>query len=464
VNLAITKPFLFFFLPVVLLGLGGGCAILPKVSDAIDNASTQEPPQILSSKGLLSPERSQALMERLKRSVAPTDMLERYSAVIESVSGSPLTSGNKVTLLIDGPATYAAMFKAMEDAKDHINLETFIIEDDETGRRFSDLLLKKQAEGVQVNLIYDSRGSFSTPAPFFQRLRDAGIQLVAFNPVNPLKTRKSWSVAHSDHRKILIVDGKVVFTGGVNISAVYSSGRSGRQPEKKPSIPWRDTDVRIEGPVVAEFQKLFLETWQSQKGPKLSGPNYFPDLKAVGNAFVRAVGSSPGETNRLTFVLYVSAIAFSEKSLHVTNAYFAPDDETVDALHDAARRGVDVKIILPGTTDSSLTMNAGRYYYSDLLKSGVKLYRRRNVLLHSKTAVIDNVWSTVGSTNMDFWSFSINDEVNAVILSKEFAAEMEEMFARDLAESEEIRLEAWKKRPVFERVKQWIAHKFRRWL
>jgi cardiolipin synthase len=464
VNLAITRPFLFLFLSVVLPGLGGGCATLPKVSDAIDNASTQEPPQILSSKGLLSPERSQALMERLKRSVAPTDMLERYSAVIESVSGSPLTSGNKVTLLIDGPATYAAMFKAMEDAKDHINLETFIIEDDETGRRFSDLLLKKQAEGVQVNLIYDSRGSFSTPSPFFQRLRDAGIQIVAFNPVNPLKTRKSWTLAHSDHRKILIVDGKIVFTGGVNISAVYSSGRSGRQPEKKPSIPWRDTDVRIEGPVVAEFQKLFLDTWQSQKGPILSGRNYFPDLKAVGNALVRAVGSSPGETNRLTFVLYVSAITFSEKSLHVTNAYFAPDDETVDALRDAARRGVDVKIILPGTTDSSLTMNAGRYYYSELLKSGVRLYRRRDVLLHSKTAVIDNVWSTVGSTNMEFWSFSINDEVNAVILSKEFAAEMEEMFARDLAESEEIRLEAWKKRPVLDKIKQWIAHRFKRWL
>jgi len=464
VNLAIIKPFLFFFLPVVLPGLGGGCATLPKVSDAIDNAATQEPPQILSARGLLSPERSQALMERLKRSVAPTDMVERYSAVIESVSGSPLTSGNKVTLLIDGPATYAAMFQAMEDARDHINLETFIIEDDETGRRFSDLLLKKQAEGVQVNLIYDSRGSFSTPSPFFQRLRDAGIQIVAFNPVNPLKTRKSWTLAHSDHRKILIVDGKIVFTGGVNISAVYSSGRSGRQPEKKPSIPWRDTDVRIEGPVVAEFQKLFLDTWQSQKGPILSGRNYFPDLKAVGNALVRAVGSSPGETNRLTFVLYVSAITFSEKSLHVTNAYFAPDDETVDALRDAARRGVDVKIILPGTTDSSLTMNAGRYYYSELLKSGVRLYRRRDVLLHSKTAVIDNVWSTVGSTNMEFWSFSINDEVNAVILSKEFAAEMEEMFARDLAESEEIRLEAWKKRPVLDKIKQWIAHRFKRWL
>ena len=188
--MTIIKSFMLFILSVSMLGLGGGCATLPKVSEAIDNASTQEPPQILSAKGMLSPEKSKVLMERLKRSVAPTDMLERYSAVIESVSGSPLTSGNKVTLLIDGPPTYAAMFKAMENARDHINIETFIIEDDETGRKFSDLWLKKQAEGVQVNLLYDSRGSFYTPAAFFQRLRDAGVQVVAFNPVNPLKARR----------------------------------------------------------------------------------------------------------------------------------------------------------------------------------------------------------------------------------------------------------------------------------
>jgi cardiolipin synthase A/B len=466
----IIRLFLLFFLSVSLLSLGGGCTSLPKVSDVIDEAPAQEPPQILSAKGLLSPEKSKALMDRLKNSVAPTDMLQRYSAVIESVSGSPLTNGNKVTLLIDGPATYAAMFKAMENARDHINMETFIIEDDETGRSFSDLLLKKQAEGVQVNLIYDSRGSFSTPAPFFQRLRDAGIQIVAFNPVNPLETHGSWSVAHPDHRKILIVDGKVVCTGGVNISAVYTnqlsggSKLSGGKQDNVAAMPWRDTDVQIEGPVVAEFQKLFFDTWQRQKGPKLSERNYFPEMKAVGNALVRAVGSSPGETNRLTFVLYVSAITFSENSLHLTNAYFVPDEETVNALIDAARRGVDVKIVLPGTTDSSLTMNAGRYYYSELLKSGVKLYERRDVLLHAKTAVIDNVWSTVGSTNMDFWSFSTNDEVNAVILNKEFAAEMEKMFAGDLAESDEIRLEAWGKRPVLNRVKEWFAHQFQRWL
>lgn len=460
----------FFLLAASLPGFGHGCATLPKVSGVIDNASVREQPRIVSSKGLLSPEKSEALIERQKRSVPPTDILKRYSAVIESVSGSPLTHGNKVTLLVDGPATYAAMFKAMESARDHINIETFIFEDDETGRRFAELMLKKQAEGVQVNLIYDSRGSFLTPAPFFQRLRDGGIQVISFNPINPLKTRKSWNVANLDHRKILIVDGKVVFTGGINISAVYSSspsgsgGLTGGTRGKKAPMPWRDTDVRIEGPAVAEFQKLFLETWALQKGPKLSPRNYFPKQEAAGNVLVRAVGSSPGASNRLTFVLYVTAITFAENSLHLTNAYFVPDAETLKALCDAAGRGVDVKLILPGTTDSAMTFNAGRYHYTRLLKSGVKLYERRDVLLHAKTAVIDNVWSTVGSTNMDFWSFSSNDEVNAVILDRDFASEMERMFAGDISKSIEIRLADWEKRPLLEKVKEWFAHRFERWL
>ncbi len=465
-----TNRSILVLLSISLLNFGGGCAPLPKASDALEGASTRDPPQILSAKGYLSPEQSKALMERLKRSVPPTDMLQRYGAVIESVSGSPLTSGNKVTLLIDGPATYAAMFEAMENAGDHINFETFIIEDDETGRRFSDMLLKKHAEGVQVNLIYDSVGSRDTPAPFFQRLRDAGIRVVAANPINPLPTRGSWSLAHPDHSKILIVDGKVAITGGVNISQVYSGSRSGESEfsggahDKKPSIPWRDTDVRIEGPAVAEFQKLFFDSWKRQKGPDHSGRDYFPKPKTEGKALVHAIASKPGQANRLTFIMYVAAITFSERSLHLTNAYFVPDDETIKALCDAARRGVDVKIVLPGTTDSSLTLNAGRYFYTDLLESGVKLYRRRNALLHAKTAVVDGVWSTVGSTNMDFWSFSSNDEVNAVILSREFAAEMENMFVGDLAESDEIRLEEWKKRPLLDRIKEWFAHRFARWL
>jgi cardiolipin synthase len=461
----IVKPFFLFFLLASFLSLGNGCATLPDVSEVIDETpAAQEPRQIVSSKGLVSPEKSKAIMERLKRSVDPTDILERHTAVVESVTESPLTKGNKVTLLADGQAAYDAMFKAIPNARDHINLETFIIEDDEVGRKFSDLLLQRQAEGVQVNLIYDSLGSYSTPTAFFQRLRDGGVQVVEFNPVNPLKTHGHWILAHPDHRKLLIIDGRIAIAGGINISSVYSSKLSGRREVKGAPLPWRDTDVQIEGPAVAEFQKLFLDTWQKQKGPKLPERRYFPAMKEEGNALVRVVGSTPGQSNRITFIVYVSAITFAERSVHLTNAYFIPDDQILDAFTDAARRGVDVKIILPSTSDSSMALHAARYNYSELLKAGVKLYERRNALLHAKTAVIDGVWSTVGSTNLDYWSLLSDDELNSVILSRAFAVEMEKMFARDLAESDQIQWEAWKKRPLFQRIEEWFAHLFSHWM
>ena len=299
----IAKPFFLFCLLVSVLSICNECATLPNVSEMIDEAPTaQKPRQILSSKGLLSPQKSKAIMERLKKSVDQTDILEHHTAVVESITDSPLTKGNKVTLLADGQAAYAAMFKAIEKARDHINLETFIIEDDETGRKFAELLLQKQAEGVQVNLIYDSVGSMNTPASFFQHLSDGGIQIVGFNPLNPLEDGEEWDLTHRDHRKILIVDGKVAIIGGINISKVYSSNPLKQKQNEKAPIHWRDTDVQIEGPTVAEFQKLFLDTWLKQKGPKLSERNYFPVLKEEGNSLVRVVGSTPGETNRIPFI------------------------------------------------------------------------------------------------------------------------------------------------------------------
>jgi cardiolipin synthase len=459
------RPLFWFLLSASILGFSSGCATLPDVAVKMEAApSAQAPHQIASAKGLLSPKQTKAIMDRLKQSVDPTDILERYIAVVESVTESPLTKGNKVTLLADGQAAYAAMFKAIQSAGDHINLETYIVDDDDVGREFSDLLLKKQAEGVQVNLIYDSVGSITTPAAFFQRLRDGGIQVVEFNPINPLKARWNWLLAHADHRKMLIVDGKIAITGGINISSVYSSKPSGRDEDEGVPLPWRDTDVRIEGPAVAEFQKLFLDTWSKQNGPRLSERNYYPRMKEDGNALVRVVGSTPGSDNRITFIVYVAAVTYAEHSIHLTNAYFIPDDQILKSFTDAAGRGVDVKIILPGSTDSTLALYAARYNYSALLESGVKIYERRNALLHAKTAVIDGVWSTVGSTNLDYWSLLNNDEVNAVVLSREFAAEMEKSFAKDLAESHEIKWEEWKERPVFSKTREWFAHLFDHWL
>lgn len=459
------KPLFLSILLASILSLGSGCASLPSVSKVIDEAPLpQKPPQIASSKGPLSPQKSKAIMARLKRSVDPTDLLERYSAVVESITDSQMTSGNKVTLLTDGKTTYEAMFKAIQSAKNHINMESFIFEDDETGRKFADRLRQKQAEGVQVHLIYDSVGSLNTPAVFFQQLREAGIQVVGFNPISPFEDRDEWGLTHRDHRKILIVDGKVAIIGGVNISQVYSSSPRRRQKSGKTPVHWRDTDMQIEGPAVAELQKLFLDTWLKQKGPALVAGRYFPELKEQGKALVRVVGSTPGETNRIPFVVYVSAMSFAEHSIHLTNSYFIADEQIEKALTDAARRGVDVQLIVPGVTDSKLALSAQRHHYAQLLKSGVRLYEHGNALLHAKTAVIDGVWSTVGSTNLDFLSLLNNDEVNAVVLDKEFAVQMEKMFKKDLAESEPILWEQWQKRPLLPRAWGWFVNLFDRWL
>jgi cardiolipin synthase A/B len=438
------------------LFLGGGCATLPDGEKLAGQAPAQGTPTIVSAQGVLSPAQSRAIIARLQAGAKATDVLQRHEAVLEMVGGPPLVKGNRVTLLTDGRSSYAAIFHAIEAATDNINVEMYKIEDDQEGHKFAEWLLKKQAEGVHVNLMYDRIGSLNTPASFFNRMRQAGIDVVEVNPIDASKG----AVVAADHRKMVIVDGKLLITGGINISQVYSSTVFQKEKKEKPSVPWRDTDIEIEGPVVAEFQRLFLDLWLQQKGPGLSVRRYFPRLEEKGAALVRAVGSAPGENNRLNYVSYLSALTFAEHSIHLTSAYFIPDDSTLDALTAAARRGVDVKIIVPSISDSAWALWAMRYNYSELLKSGVKLYERRKALLHAKTAVVDGVWSTVGSTNFDSYSLSRNYEVNAVILGGRFGSEMEEMFANDLKESGQIRPEKWQKRSLLEKSRELLAHLF----
>ncbi len=456
---------LLILLPSVLTA--GGCATAPDMKQVIESSyEVRRPPEIIGADGRLSPRESRATLAEIRKRVASTDILERHAAVMELVGAAPLVKDNKATLLIDGPATYAAMFRAVAGARRYILFETFILRDDDVGRKLADELLRKRSEGVLVRLVYDSVGCIRTPGSFFERLRDGGIQVVEFNPVDPTQAGSRWRLTNRDHRKILVVDGRVAITGGVNISQEYSSRISGRGDDRPGKTAWRDTDVQIEGPAVAEFGKLFRDTWRRQGGPgppePASGPPHVerPDR----NDLVRVVGSRPGDENRLTYVMYLAAFVYARNAIHITNSYFVPDTDTLDALIAAARRGVDVRIVLPSATDLPLTLYATRYHYTRLLEAGVKLYEHRSELLHAKTAVIDGVWSTVGSTNMDTWSFARNDEVNAVILSRDFAKQMEGMFARDLSDSREIRLEEWKRRPLFPRLHEWFGHQLRHWL
>jgi cardiolipin synthase len=449
----------------ICLLAAAGCATLPDTEALIERHQGQAA-RFSDARGELSTKRTAAALAELKRRSGDIDLLDRQIALEQAVVGGSLSVGNKVALLQDGTATYEAMFAALRAATDHINIETYIFEDDETGLQFAQLLLEQQARGVQVNLIYDSVGAISTPRAFFDRLIAAGIAVVEFNPINPLQARGPWLLNNRDHRKLLVIDGRVAFTGGINISNVHSSGsavrRIGRRDEER--LPWRDTDLRIEGPVVAEFQKLFLETWEKQKGQPLAPRNYLPQLKAEGQEVVRAIGSSPDDPFSQMYLTLLSAIGNADKEVFLTNAYFAPDPQLLKALTDAAARGVDVRLILPGQSDSSMVLYAGRSYYAGLLKSGVKIYERNGALLHTKAAVVDGVWSTVGSTNLDWRSFLDNDEINAVVLGRDFGQKMRMAFDRDLAASTPIELARWQRRSPLERLKEIGARLWERML
>lgn len=448
-----------------------GCTMLPDVDHLHERATAlPQEPTVITARGELSDERTQALLNRMKARTGPTDILARHVAAEEAISGQPLIAGNKVTLLDDGPETMRAMMNAIRNARDHINLETYIFEADGVGHALAELLMQKSAAGVIVNLIYDSVGSLDTPREFFDSMRRAGIAVLEYHPVNPLEAGRNWDINQRDHRKILLVDGRIAFTGGVNISKVYGRSSLLASRRKQPSPPdtkqaaWRDTHMQIEGPAVAEFQKIFRETWQRETGKSLRNADYFPALKAEGKALVRAIASAPDMGDYAIYKMYISALAHADKYAYLTTAYFVPDDQMMQAMIAAARRGVDVQLIFPSFTDVSTILHAGRSHYEDLLEAGVRIYERKTAMLHAKTAVIDGVWSTIGSTNLDMRSFLHNDEINAVILNIEFAERMEALFQRDLQESVEITADQWRKRGLRQRLREWTARLFAYWL
>jgi cardiolipin synthase A/B len=441
----------------IALSLGGacGCSSLPTI-DPSSGARTAGVAHLDGARGPLSAQQSKAVLARLASRGEDTGIFERHLALEGEIAGSPLVVGNRISLLKDGPATYAAMFVAIAAARDHIHMETYIIEDDEVGRKFADAFIAKRAQGVRVALIYDGVGSLGTPAAFFKRLTDAGVDVAAFNTVNP---------NHRDHRKILIVDGKTAFVGGVNISGVYSKGGSSRSsPDTAAAMRWRDTHLRVEGPVVAEFQKLFLATWEKQRGEPLSARDLYPPPASPGREVVRVVASSPDEPYSLVYATLLSAIASAETDVYLTNAYFVPDPQLMAALMDAARRGVNVKLVLPAKTDSWLVFHAGRAHFEDLLEAGVKIYARRDAMLHAKTAVVDGVWSTIGSSNLDWRSFLHNEEVVAIVVGQEFGAQMQSMFEDDTDASELITAQSWRGRPFTDHVLETAARVWSYWL
>ncbi len=423
--------------------------------------------EVRGAQGRLSPAQRSALLARLGAQ-GSAGLLNRHLAVMAEADEPLLFANNGVQLLIDGPRAFAAMFAAIEAARHSVLLQSYIVEDTAIAQQLAALLARKRAQGVQVALLYDDLGSIGTADAYFEALRTAGVPSCALHPVNPLTRPGFWDISQRDHRKILVVDRTTGFTGGINISAVYASGSFGRGGRSRaaPTSGWRDTQVQIQGPAVAALDDLVRATWRAQgcEGD-LTRPAALPDAppRAMGQAVVRVIPTRPDDPVNRIYTLLLTAIDASQRSVYLTMAYFAPGQDMLDALRDAARRGVDVQLVLPARSDFAPVLHAGRSYYGQLLAAGVQVHELQDAVLHAKTAVIDGVVSTVGSSNMDWRSFAGNNELNAVVFGEDFGDAMQRMFRQDVQDSQAITLAAWRERPLLQRARETLARWFEAW-
>ena len=357
---------------------------------------------------------------------------------------SPLTGDNDVKLLVNGENKFPDVLQAIAEAKDHIHIEYYIYDDDKTGGEVADALIKKAKEGVTIRFIYDDFGSRSIRKKMARRLREAGISVFPFHKIIFIAFANRLN--YRNHRKIVVVDGRIAFVGGINVSDRYVNR------DKKQKLFWRDTHVRIEGPGVRYLQYLFLCDWNfCAKEGVLPSEQLFPppsSLPVKGNKIVQIASSGPDSTIPTILFSILQGINLAEKEVLISTPYFIPSDSIMDSLMASALGGVKIIIMVPYKSDSVFVNAAARSYYGDVLDAGVEIYRYKKGFLHSKTMVIDRKVAIVGSANMDYRSFDLNFEVNAIVYDDNFAEELADVFFNDLEEAEQINPEEWKNRPI----------------
>lgn len=384
----------------------------------------------------------------------------------EAMASAPVLPGNDITpLLWGGQRALTAVFRAIEAARDHVNLEFYILEDVSlTGSpepSLFDLLKQKLRQGVAVTIIYDSLGSADTPAAKFEELRAAGANLLSFNPANPLEARGAWRPNRRDHRKILVVDGRVAVTGGVNLDHVYENScrraPGGDPVENTEDACWADVAIRVEGPAVAALQRLFFETWAKQGGRELPARDWFPHLAVRGPTAMRIVGSAPGEGRPRFYAIRLAEIVKARHRIWLCTGYFIPTPRERLELARAARRGVDVRLLLPGVTDTPVATHSQRASYGEVLEAGVRIFEITDAVLHAKVGVIDGDWSWVGSSNLDRRSVAWNNEADAVMLGREVGTALEAILARGMARAIPVTLDQWQQRGVGQRLRELLS-------
>ncbi|MBC7414265.1 MAG: cardiolipin synthase B [Herminiimonas sp.] len=362
--------------------------------------------------------------------------------------GPNIVGGNKIETLLNGDQIFPSMLKAIREARHSINLETYIYWSEQIGLDMADALAERARAGVKVHVLIDWVGSSKLDAEPITKMKDAGVE---FEKYHPLRWYTLGRLNNRTHRKLMIVDGNIGFTGGVGIAAIWT-GRA-QDPDH-----WRDSHFRIEGPVVAQMQAVFMDNWIKTTGRVLHGPIYFPALAPAGNLAAQTFSSSPSGGNESMHLMYMLAFTAAQKSIYISSAYFVPDERTRETLIDAMKRGVKLKIIMPGPhTDADTVRSSSRGMWGELLQAGAELYEYQPTMYHCKVMIVDGLMTSVGSTNFDDRSMRLNDEANVNVYDAEFAQRQTAIFDEDIAKSQRITFAKWNARPWQEKLWERVA-------
>jgi cardiolipin synthase len=376
-----------------------------------------------------------------------------FFRTIEAHSDAPIVSGNRIEVLLNGDETFPTMLREIRKAKSTITFAQYLYEDGSIARELAQALAERCRAGVKADILLDRHGSGKAPSEIIAIMKDAGCHVEYFRRVEAEGIIFPWKLLrynYRSHRRVLVIDGRIGFTGGYGISEAWTG--NGRTPEH-----WRDTNAQIEGPVVRFLQAAFAESWLETTGIAIGGDGYFPRLEPSGSLTAQIVKSSPTGGSFQNYMLFLLSINSAKKSILITNPYFIPDNVMTEALVKAAKRGVRVVVLLPGEIDSQLTYTASRSHYGPLLLGGVEVFEYKASLMHAKTIVIDSVWSTIGSSNFDNRSFALNQEINLTVYDSGMAHRLEEIFQEDLKYSQQITYEQWRSRSIFERFGEFFA-------
>ena len=367
----------------------------------------------------------------------------QFSRTMGTLLGPGILDGNQVDELLNGDEIFPAMLQAIRSAKNTITFETFIYWSGSIGSEFTNALAERARAGVKVHVLLDWIGSNKMDASQLSLMEQAGVQVRKYHKPDWYQLGR---LNNRTHRKLLVVDGQIGFTGGVGIADQWTGHAQG--PEH-----WRDSHYRVQGPVVAQMQAVFMDNWIKVSGDVLHGPEYFPPLQPVGTGKAHVFSSSPSGGSESMRLMYLLAIAAANRSIHLSTPYFIPDALAIQALTTAAKRGVTVQIITVGNhVDSETVRRASRARWGDLLEAGVEIHEYLPTMYHCKIMIVDGFWTTVGSTNFDPRSFGLNDEANVNYYDQDFARRQIKIFQEDLARSRQVTFEEWKNRPFVEKI------------